>query len=213
MMSVFVFGAARGAGRCVARLATAQGTRAGAMVRSEKARDELAEIGVAVVLGDALDAHACRRALEESGPWDAVISTMGGGEAAVDRIGICNAIDAASASGVRRFVLTSSLGVGSSRPFASARLVEAIGPTLLAKEDSEKHLVASGLAWTIVRPGMLLSTPATGGGVLDEDPSLHGSLTREDLAALLLACAGDPGTHGRIFGAVDHETRRYGRVT
>lgn len=213
MRSVFVFGASRGAGRCVARLAVAQGRRVGAMLRSEKDRDELAALGVATVLGDALDPQACRRALKANGSWDAAISTLGGGAQEVDRTGVGNVIDAARAVGIPRFVLTSSLGVGSSGPFASSQLLAAIGPTLLAKEDSEKQLVASGLVWTILRPGMLLSVPPTGNGVLDEDPSLHGSIAREDLAALLLACLEAPQAPGRIFGAVDRETLWRGRAT
>lgn len=210
MARLFVFGASRGTGRCVAELAIARGDRVGAMVRSGSDHEALRTLGVAVAHGDVLDPASCRNALEAEGGWDAVISTLGGGDAAVDRTGIKNVIDATIAAGISRFLLTSSLGVGSSRPFASARLVEAIGATLLAKEESEAYLVKSCLDWTIVRPGMLLTQTPTGNGVLDEDPSLHGSLARGDLAALLLSCVAAPETHGRIFGAVDRSTLRRG---
>lgn len=42
------------------------------------------------------------------------------------------------------------------------------------------------MAYTIIRPGGLKSEPATGNGVLTEDTSVCGSITREDVANLVI---------------------------
>jgi hypothetical protein len=42
------------------------------------------------------------------------------------------------------------------------------------------------MAYTIIRPGGLKSEPATGNGVLTSDASVCGSITREDVANVVI---------------------------
>ena len=64
---------------------------------------------------------------------------------------------AAEAAGVRRFVIVSS--IGAQDPGSAG---EAMRPYLEAKAEADAAVAASGLDWTIVRPGSLTNDPGTG---------------------------------------------------
>lgn len=73
---------------------------------------------------------------------------------------------------------------------------------LAAMEDA---LRASPLEWTIVRPPRLTDGPLTGRYRTAVDRNVRGGLTvsRADLAHLMLRAAGDPATVGRALGVGD----------
>jgi uncharacterized protein YbjT (DUF2867 family) len=73
-------------------------------------------------------------------------------------------------------------------------------PYQQAKHDADAALVTSGLAYTIVRPGGLTDDPGTG-RIEVASPSLgrFGTVTREDVAATLLAVLDTPATAGLTF--------------
>lgn len=195
---LLLFGASRGTGLELARLARHAGWTVHAMTRSQSA--ELEEIGVRQISGTADDAARVAEVCQQCRDAGAVISSLGGGTS--DGDGTIHVIDAVRAAGIRRFILVSSLGAGESRAHASQRLLDAIGPVLEEKTRAENHLKASGLEFTIVRPGQLLDGPTTGRATLREDPSLHGGIPRAELAALLLGCLDEPASIGRTFTAV-----------
>ena len=66
-------------------------------------------------------------------------------------------LEAARRTGVRRYLMISSMGAGD--PAAGA---EAMRPYLEAKAQADAALAASDLDWTIVRPGGLTDEPGTG---------------------------------------------------
>jgi uncharacterized protein YbjT (DUF2867 family) len=74
----------------------------------------------------------------------------GGGDTvdAVDLNGTRSLIDAAKAAGVQHFIYTSVLGVTPDSPV----------PFLAAKAQSEAHLRASGMAWTILAPNAFMES-------------------------------------------------------
>ena len=111
-------------------------------------------------------------------------------------------------TGLGRLVLVSSLGAGESRSFASAALLARIGAMLEEKSRADAHATAAGLDLTIVRPGRLLTAAPTRRGALFEDPRVHGSIGRADIASLVLRCLDDSGAIGRTLGAVDRDTLR-----
>ena len=51
----------------------------------------------------------------------------------------------------------SSIGAGDSAVAVDERTMNVLGPVLKEKEKAEEHLRKSGLKWTIIRPGGLLS--------------------------------------------------------
>jgi len=57
--------------------------------------------------------------------------------------------------------------------------------------------------WSIVRPGGLVSEPATGEAVLTEDATAIGSIHREDVADLVLKVMDSPKTERKVLSAVD----------
>lgn len=206
---VVVFGARSGAGLEVVRLARASGWSVTAVIRPGADPGEVADLGCTVVEVDALDVAGVNGVMAGVRPGPVVVSTLGsrGEGLPVDHLGNVAVIDAAAKAGAERMVLVTSLGCGDSRAFASERLLAAIGPVLDAKTMAEDHLRASGLAYTIIRPGGLISDPPTGGGVLYDDPRLHGRIARPDLATLVVACVTGANTVGRTLSAIDRTKR------
>ena len=177
-----------------------------ALLRSEAARAELEAMGIKVILGDALNIEDVERAM--LGPIQAVISTIGGlpkdGERA-DYLGNKNLIDAAVKSGVQKFILVSSIGSGNSAIALPPQALETLGAVLVEKEKAEKELIESGLTYTIIRPGGLKSEPATGNGVLTEDPKIAGTIHRADVAQLVCRCLNSDRANNKILSAVDRQ--------
>ena len=54
---------------------------------------------------------------------------------------------------------------------------------------------------TIIRPGHLTNDPGTGRVTIADDTG-HGSIPREDVAAVLLAVLDSPGTAGQTFEVI-----------
>lgn len=112
-----------------------------------------------MVTGDATKPETLSNAFKDV---DYVISTIGAGTPtgpnnpeAVDYKGVANLVDAAKAAGVKQFVLMSAIGAGSEDP--NNPLNKGFGMVLKWKGKGEDYLRASGLPYTIVRPGGLLN--------------------------------------------------------
>ncbi|CCG09235.1 NAD(P)H-binding protein [Pararhodospirillum photometricum] len=207
--SLLLFGATRGTGLALAALARAHGLAVVALARSGADTASLQALGCVVEEGDVLDA-ARVRAVVAAHPDARAVSTLGGGPlgASADHQGVVNVVDALTATGPRRLVLVTSLGVGESRVYASPRLIDAIGPVLDEKGRGEAYARAAGLALTVVRPGGLRDGPADGRGALYDDPQGHGWITRGELARLLLLCLNTPATEGRVLTALGQAEAR-----
>jgi uncharacterized protein YbjT (DUF2867 family) len=113
---------------------------------------------------------------------------LGGTDAAlaeaVDYRGTAKLIAAAAAARLPgRFVLLSSLGVGSldgATASPSARLLDAsLGGVLRQKGRAEAALRESGLDWCVVRPGLLLQEAAQGGVLLGPQGRWTGDAVRD----------------------------------
>lgn len=204
---IFLAGASSGVGREIASCLTKQNRQVKALLRSETSRPELEAMGIKVVMGDALNVDNVERALLGE-PLQSVISTIGGlpkdGERA-DYLGNKNLIDAAVKAGVQKFILVSSIGSGNSAVALPPQALETLGPVLAEKEKAEKYLIASGLTYTIIRPGGLKSEPATGNGVLSENPKTAGTIHRADVAQLVCRCLNSEGANNKILSAVDRQ--------
>ena len=114
---IFLAGASRGVGREIAKCLTEKNLKVKALLRSEDSRPELEEMGIEVVMGDALDIAAVEQAMLGGETIQAVISTIGGlpkdGQRA-DYLGNKHLIDAAVKAQVQKFILISSIGSGES---------------------------------------------------------------------------------------------------
>jgi len=196
-MQLLVIGASRGTGRLLVEQAVRTGHAVRAMIRDPEQAGDLEQLGASTVVGDLegeLD-HAFAQV-------DAVFFCAGSGSATgpdatlrVDLHGAIRTIDASEAHGVPRYVMLSSLAAGD-----PLRGSERIRHYLAAKHAADRVLLASGLDATVVRPGGLTHDPGTG-RVRIGVPELgeHGTIPREDVAAVMLACLERPNTIGTSF--------------
>jgi uncharacterized protein YbjT (DUF2867 family) len=203
---IFLAGASRGVGEQIAFRLMEQNRRVKAMLRTETTKADLEAMGIKVVLGDALNVADVERAMLGDEPIYAVISTIGGlpqdGKRS-DYLGNKNLIDAAVKAGVKKFILVSSIGTGNSADAIPPQALQALAPVLAEKEKAEKHLIESGLTYTIIRPGGLKSEPATGNGILTEDYRVAGTIHRADVAHLVCECLDSDRANNKVLAAVD----------
>ena len=104
---------------------------------------------------------------------------------------------------MRRFIQISSMGAG--RPPAPGS-DEVWTAYIRAKTDAESDLRARDLDWTILRPGGLTDGPGTGGVALSESPLPRGQVSREDVAAVIVALLDAPGTRHRVLELIGGDT-------
>jgi uncharacterized protein YbjT (DUF2867 family) len=160
--------------------------------------------GVDWIAADLRDAEAARTAMRGIDHVICVIGSreLGGANSAefVDYGAVRNLVDAARAEGVRHFVLLTAIGV--TDPQSPANRI--FKGALEWRFKGEEHLRASGLDYTVVRPGGLVDDPAGVKGVLlaqgDDWRRLRGStITRGDLAAVLVECLRNPAADRLTF--------------
>jgi len=201
---VLVAGATGQTGQLIVKHLQSQGYRVHALVRDiAKARDQLGP-DVEYEQGDVKDAASLTAAMSGI---DAVISSIGarGKEGPdrpemVDYQGVRNLVDAAKAAHVRQFVMVSSRGVTQE----GHPLNRMFGDVLIWKFKGEDYLRASGLPYTIVRPGGLLNAPGGQGDIVFEqgDRKLDGARLlnpREDVAMVLVEALRHPEAKFRTF--------------
>ncbi len=199
-MDVVVAGGHGKIGLRLLRLLADGGHRARGLVRNTEYVQELADAGAEAVLCDMeeLDdlSGCCAGA-------DAVVFAAGAGPGSgperkrtVDYGAAVKLMDA----GVRRYVMVSAISAG--RPHEWS---DAMRPYYEAKAGADEKLMASGLDYTIVRPGGLTDDPGTGMVTVGTDLE-RGSIPREDVATVLLAVLETPGSIGKTFELVSGDT-------
>ena len=119
----------------------------------------------------------------------------------VDLEGSLKSIEGARKAGIDRFVQVSAINVDAPLPEGTGEVWRAY---VEAKRDADAALRATGLDWTIIRPGRLTDDPATGLVALGPDVA-RGDVTRADVAAVLAAVLDEPGTVGRQWNLVNGE--------
>jgi putative NADH-flavin reductase len=197
MSVVLVVGASRGVGLETVKQALAAGHRVRAFARSADAIP-LENANLAKAGGDALDAHSVSSAIDGV---DAVVEALGvtpGPGVVIQGTTLFSRatrvlIDAMSAKGIRRLIAVTGLGAGDSRGRGGFFYDAIVFPLVLKriyddKDVQEQMIRRSALDWTIVRPGLLTSGPATGSyRVLTEARDWRaGSISRADVADFLV---------------------------
>jgi len=179
-----------------------------ALVRHEEYRAELESRGAEVRLLDIEREDAQAFAAAFTG-CDAVVFAAGGGpdgnlerKRTVDLEGSLKSIEGARTAGIERFVQVSAINVDDPLPEGTDEVWRAY---VEAKRDADTALRASGLAWTVIRPGRLTDDPATGLVALGPDVS-RGDVTRADVAAVLAALLDEPETVGQQWNLVNGGT-------
>lgn len=140
---------------------------------------------------------------------DAVVFTAGAGGASgierkktVDYGGSIKSTQAAAKAGIHRFIQVSAWGVDNP---VDADADETWAAYVAAKRDADAALRQSALDWTILRPGGLTSDDGTGTVNLGESVE-RGSISREDVAGLIVAALDEPKSAGHTWEAVAGDT-------
>jgi nucleoside-diphosphate-sugar epimerase len=187
------------------RLLADSGHRVIALIRSRDQDSDVREAGGEPMLCDLEQEDDLSHYVQGA---DAVVFAAGAGPGSgperkrtVDLGGALKLIDAARRTGARRYVIISSIGADD--PSAAG---EQMRPYLEAKAEADRRLADSELDWTIVRPGRLTDDPGTGRVTASADMSLRGEISREDVARVVAAAIGDPGTIGKTFVVVGGDT-------
>lgn len=181
----------------------AQGGHTGrGLIRNAAQAADLEDVGATAVVCD-MEAEDDPSSYVEGA--DAIVFAAGAGPGSgaerkktVDLGAAVKLIDAARATGVRRYVMVSAIG--------APRMADRPGdmqPYFQAKAQADAALEGSGLDHTIVRPGGLTDEPGT--GHVNAAPELErgGQIPRDDVAAVLLAVLNAPNTVGKAFDLVD----------
>jgi putative NADH-flavin reductase len=194
---ILIAGASRGIGLETVKRALAEGHAVRALARSA-ANIPLEGEKLEKMTGDALDRTTVAASL--SGV-DAIIQTLGapfGPEAVLQGTTLFSKatrilVDAMLAVRVRRLIAVTGLGAGDSRGRGGFLYDTFVFPLMLKrlyddKDVQEQIIKRSGLDWTIVRPGILTTRPATGAyrALLDPKDWRAGSISRADVADFLV---------------------------
>ncbi|AUG81453.1 NAD-dependent dehydratase [Kitasatospora sp. MMS16-BH015] len=173
------------------RLLAGRGDTVTGLIRRAGQAGALEALGARPVLCD-LEAVAAAELAEVLRGADAVVFAAGAGPSSgsarkesVDRGAAALLADAAELAGVRSYLMISSMGLGAAETDA---VDEEFRVYLRAKAAAEEDLRSrAGLEWTVLRPGVLTDSPGGGSVRLAEPPVPMGEVSRDDVAAVLLA--------------------------
>jgi uncharacterized protein YbjT (DUF2867 family) len=204
-MDVVIAGAHGKVARHLTRLLAGRGDRVRGIIRNPDHQADVEADGGEPIVLDMEAADDLSGAVRDA---DAIVFAAGAGPGSgperkrtVDYGAAVKLIAAAEATGVPRYVMVSSIGAHD-----PASGPESMRPYLEAKAAADAALSASGLEWTIVRPGSLTDDPGTGKVDLSTELGRRGEIPRPDVAAVLAACLDTPETIGLTFEAFAGDT-------
>jgi uncharacterized protein YbjT (DUF2867 family) len=187
------------------RMLTGRGDTVRGLVRNPDHFDEVSAAGAQPVLAD-LESEV------DLGPAvagaDAIVFAAGAGPGSgearkrtMDLGGAVKLVEAAQAAGIGRYVIVSSMGADHPERASGGFRVY-----LEAKAGADEAVRASGLDYTVVRPGGLTDDPGTGAVDIAERLGRRGQIPRDDVAAVLVAVLDAPNTIGTTFEVLGGST-------
>ncbi|MCO5327266.1 MAG: SDR family oxidoreductase [Solirubrobacterales bacterium] len=185
-----------------------RGDHVRALIRNPDHREDVIEAGAEPVLCD-LESEGVDRVAEAVGEADAVVFAAGAGPGSgagrkdsMDYGGAVKLMEAAAENGIDRYVMVSAISADPNHEGD-----EVYDVYVRAKGRADDRLVASDLAYTIVRPGRLTDEPATGRvSATPPGEGEYGEIPRADVAAVLAAVLGDRSSVGKTFDVVSGDT-------
>lgn len=205
---ILVAGATGGVGANIVRRLLQDGQSVRILVRDAAKAHKLfadveAQTGLEIVTGDVRQPETLAPALR--GVSHVMCATgsrapIGGNSPQhVDYEGVRNLVAAAQATGVERFLLVSSISV--TKP---NHPLNAFGKVLTWKLRGEEVLRASGVPYTIVRPGGLMDAPGGQSGLkFDQGDRITGTISRQDVAEVCVRALGRPEARNATFELVN----------
>ena len=201
-MKAFVAGATGQTGRHIVAELVKRNIPVRALVRNLELAKQVLPSEVELILGNVLNANALTDAIADC---DVVICATGAKPSLnalepylVDYIGTKNLINAAKTKNIQHFAIVSSLCVSKFlHPLNLFWLV------LFWKKQAEQYLQASGLTYTIVRPGGLLNREKEGGLVLSgADTLFEGSIPRTKVAQVTVDALFEASAKNKVIEIV-----------
>jgi nucleoside-diphosphate-sugar epimerase len=205
-MEVAIAGGHGQIARLLGKRLAAEGNGVLGLIRNPDHEADLHADGIEPVICDLEADHDLAAAVQGA---DAVVFAAGAGPGSgaerkqtMDLGGAVKLIDAAKETGIRRYLMISSRGAGNPPPPGEG---DVFGEYLRAKGAADQALEASGLEYTIVRPGGLTDGEPTGRVELGSGFD-GGNIPRADVAAVLHACLFLPHTIDWTFDVISGET-------
>lgn len=191
------------------RLLADRGDAAVGIIRNPAHADDLRAAGAEAVVCD-LESAGVDEVADILRGADAAVFAAGAGPGSgaarkdtVDRAAASLFADAATAAGVRRLVVVSAMRVDQEPP---ADMDPVFAAYLRAKGAADADIRSrSTMDWTILRPGRLTNDPGTARIRLAESVG-RADITRDDVAATLLALLDNPGTARKTLELVNGDT-------
>jgi uncharacterized protein YbjT (DUF2867 family) len=219
--SILVLGSTGPTGELLVKRLCAAGRSVFVLHRSDARKVDFESWGATVLQGDAFDREGYFAAIRKVAPHCGVLVNLLGGnpfssqETWPDYVGNVNAIDAAAAAGMSRFIFVTSVGTGASWQYVPADAY--IRPILELKSKAEEHLKKTELLWTIIKPGGLGPPDyriKTGDPLVTENHGVRGLIDRTDLADVILRVLHDDSgatIHKELYAVVDRVEHHAGQ--
>jgi uncharacterized protein YbjT (DUF2867 family) len=206
LMKAFVAGATGETGRRIVQELVDRQIPVRAMVRDITKAQAILPAGVELMIGDVLDLGSIVTAIGDS---TVILCATGAkpsldptGPYQVDYQGTKNLVDAARSKDIEQFVFVSSLCV--SKFFHPLNLFWLI---LWWKQQAEQYLIASGLNYTIVRPGGLKNEDNPNPIVMSgADTLFDGSIPRQKVAQVCVESLTHARSQNKVLEIVSQPT-------
>jgi uncharacterized protein YbjT (DUF2867 family) len=203
-VNVVIVGGHGKIGLRLVKLLAGRGDSPRGIIRKTEQAHDLEEIGAEPIVLDIENVDDISDALAGA---DAVVFAAGAGPGSgparkrtVDYGGAVKLAEGCITKGIRRYVMVSS--IGSNRPESWS---DQMRPYQEAKAEADKFVMEAGLDYTIIRPGGLTDGPGTGNVQIAERVE-YGTVTRDDVAAVIAECLVADNTIGKAFDLLNDGT-------
>jgi uncharacterized protein YbjT (DUF2867 family) len=169
-----------------------------AMVREQEQKDQFEKYGVRSVIADL--ENDVSHAVVNANKVIFAAGSKGKNVIGVDQEGAKRLIDASKKAGVDKFVMLSAMGADN--PSVSEELED----YLKAKQNADDYLKASGLNYTIVRPGSLTNEESADKIDLEQKLDRRGEISREAVAKTLVEVLEDGVRKNETFEILSGKT-------
>lgn len=169
-----------------------------AMVRKKEQKEEFEKNNVSAILADLEDDLS--HTTENIQKVIFAAGSKGKNVIGVDQEGAKKLTEVSKNSGVSKYIMLSSMGADT--PSISDELED----YLRAKQNADEHLKASGINYTIVRPGSLNNNESAGKIKLEEKLNERGEIPRADVARVLIEVLDEKVRHNEVFEILSGDT-------
>ena len=201
MSRIVVVGAHGRTGLLIVEQLIKAGDQVVATIRNPKHMADLVKRGAETVILD-LEATPGPEFARHFKGADAVIFAAGsrtGESSEIDSKGVRKTLNAAEKAGVKRYVAISSIGASTGMKLSGDWATDEMKDYYHHKRLAGKAIAKSGLDWTIIEPGELTEGKGTGKVTLSVEAIPMKSVSRADVAAVLVAALKAPNTKGKAL--------------